>query len=158
MKTKTTNIIATLFIFLWLYTAASKIVGYNIFLAQLKMSNILGHVALLVSIIIPTIELIITGILLIGLYTQRNKLLKSGLIASAGLLGLFTIYISTMMLTNSHLPCTCGGFIQQLSWPEHLIFNIVMMVITMIGIVLIKGKNTPYRHREVRSDLRLGME
>lgn len=158
MKPKTTNIITTLFIFLWLYTVASKIVGYNIFLAQLKMSHILGHVALPISIIIPTIELIIAGILIIGIYTQRNKLLKSGLIASAGLLGLFTLYISTMMLTNSHLPCTCGGFIQKLSWPQHLIFNIVFIMIAMIGIMLMRERKTPYRHREVRSDLRLGME
>lgn len=160
MKTKTTiiNAIATLFAFLWIYTAVAKLVGYRIFLAQLKMSNLLGGIALLVSIAVPLMELLIATVLLMGLSTGKPKSLKNGMIASAGLLLLFTMYITGMLMTNSHLPCTCGGFIQKLSWPQHLVFNIILIGIALIGIILMKEKNTPYRHREARSDLGLGME
>jgi hypothetical protein len=39
-----------------------------------------------------------------------------------------------MVLTSANLPCSCGGVIQQLSWKQHIVFNISFIVLGIAGI------------------------
>ncbi|WP_442892031.1 hypothetical protein [Chryseobacterium sp. VD8] len=32
------------------------------------------------------------------------------------------------------MPCSCGGVIKNLTWPQHLIFNLFFVVITSLAI------------------------
>jgi hypothetical protein len=59
-----------------------------------------------------------------------------GLLASFGLMTVFTIYIAYMLLTSSHLPCSCGGVISKLSWKEHLWLNVLLSVLAAFSLCL----------------------
>jgi hypothetical protein len=53
---------------------------------------------------------------------------------SCGLMTLFTIYIAIILVVNNHIPCSCGGIIQSMSWKQHLLFNVACIILSVIGI------------------------
>jgi hypothetical protein len=63
------------------------------------------------------------------------------LYSSALLLTAFTGYLAWMLLQQAPLPCSCDGFINNLSWPQHFLFNAVLLAITVTGILLNKRKD-----------------
>jgi hypothetical protein len=123
-----TDLIAALFILLFVYTASSKLMQLQHFMDVLKNSPLVGDYAGSISVVLPLIELV-TAILL---FLPRTR--KEGLLLSLLLMILFTVYISYMLLFNAHLPCSCGGVISRLSWKEHLLFNVVLTVIAAITV------------------------
>lgn len=88
----------------------------------------MGSYAALVAWAIPLIELVISGLLFIP---QKRGM---GLYASFALMLVFTTYLSYMILFSSHLPCSCGGVLQQMTWPQHLWFNIGFTILAAAGI------------------------
>lgn len=131
MKQKVTiEIICFLLILLFVYAASSKLIEYSSFKIQLSNSPILKPFAAIIAWFVPAVELIIVMML-----TVKNTR-KYGLYASLILLMIFTLYISGMLLSEIHLPCSCGGIIQGLSWGRHLIFNLVFMALCFTGIIL----------------------
>lgn len=132
MKKWLVDIISVLLIFLWVYTASSKLLNYPSFRQQLTLSPFVGDVAGIASILIPASELLATSLL-----TVKNTRFY-GLLASLVLLTVFTLYIAGMLLSGVSLPCSCGGVISSLSWQEHLIFNLFFLAITIIAFVLEK--------------------
>nr|WP_143097972.1 MauE/DoxX family redox-associated membrane protein [Chitinophaga sp. CF118] len=72
-----------------------------------------------------------------------NKTRKYGLLGSLVLMLVFTVYVAYVLLFTTKRPCTCGGIIRQLSWPDHLIFNISFLLLAITGIILqIRYKRT----------------
>ncbi len=118
-----TEVIAALFILLFVYTACSKLLQYEQFKGMLSKSPLISQYSGLLSIAIPITELIIAMLL----FFPRTR--REGLILSLLLMMLFTIYIAYMMLFSSHLPCSCGGIVQKLSWKQHLFLNLFLIVI-----------------------------
>lgn len=92
--------------------------------------------AVSLSWIIPVTELL-TALLLFFTATRVR-----GLYAALILMIVFTIYLVWMLLHTTHLPCTCGGFIEKLSWQQHVFFNGVVIALISAGIVLNKRKGT----------------
>ena len=121
---------AALLILIFVYAAFSKLLNYPLFVAQLEMHPLLKHFAGLFAWSIPVTECII-AILLIFSFTRM-----AGFYCSALLLLIFTFYLTGMVLTDKHLPCSCGGIISGFSWKEHIVFNIACIAIAIIGIVL----------------------
>lgn len=117
------NIISYTLIFLFVYTAASKIAGHNQFEYTLGDIPLIGKFKGLLAWFIPAIELAIS-ILLVIPGTKRIGLLLSGI-----LLVVFTVFIGAMLLSKEKLPCSCGGVVQQLSWQQHLVFNIFFILL-----------------------------
>ena len=137
MKQKITiEIICSLLILLFVYAAVSKLLNYPLFLSQLRASPFLSPLASIISWLVPTLELMIA--LLLTVMVTRTI----GLFTSFILLLLFTLYIAAMFFSGSHLPCTCGGVIQSLSWKEHLAFNLFFIALSIAGIVLEKKEIT----------------
>jgi hypothetical protein len=66
------------------------------------------------------------------------KTYKSGLYGFVSLLSAFTIYIASMLLWAKMLPCTCGGVIEDLSWTEHIVFNLAFLTIACLALWLSK--------------------
>ncbi|WP_316819264.1 MauE/DoxX family redox-associated membrane protein [Pedobacter nyackensis] len=126
------DVIAYLFIALFIYTAASKIMTYREFETVLHRSVLIGNYSSIIAWLIPTVEIIISTLLLIPL-TKRI-----GLIASLGLMTVFTLYLIYMINSGSKLSCTCGGFVSSLSWKAHIWFNISFIILALIGINLYK--------------------
>ena len=124
------EIICFLLILLFVYAGCSKLMDYNAFKAQLSASPYIKNAASILAWLLPVIEIASAALL-----TVRITRLY-GLIASMLLLLAFTGYISAMLLSGVHLPCSCGGVIKQLSWNQHLLFNLFFIMVSGIGIVL----------------------
>lgn len=143
MKRETvTNVISYAFILLFVYTALSKWFAFSIYLYDLKRSPELAAFALSISIVFPAAELITAAFLLFS----RTRMI--GLWGAFILMLLFTIYVGWVLLYASELPCTCGGIIRELSWPNHLIFNLTFTILGALGIWLEKQNpgRTQKRH------------
>ena len=126
-KIQLINILASLFIFLFVYTAFSKLLNIENFKIVLSKSEILRIGAGFLSWVVPVVEL---GISILLFFHSSREL---GFLLGTGLMGLFTIYVAYMLLFVSHLPCSCGGVIQQMSWPQHLVFNITFSIFGFLG-------------------------
>jgi len=130
MAKRLANIINGLFILLFTYTALSKILGYAKFRFVLSMAPLVRNYATWIAAIIPATELIIAALIFIPATA------KKGLIAGISLLVLFTVYLVYMILTDTNLPCSCGGVIQQLSWKQHIVFNLFFIATGIAGIYM----------------------
>lgn len=131
-KTYVVEGIAALLVLLWVYAALSKWLDYSIFLFQLKRSPLVGWAAVPLSIGLPLAELALAGMLL------HTRWLRKGLWLSAGLLLLFNVYISAMLLFSKHVPCSCGGVISTLGWGEHLVLNGAFMALAAVGVWMVR--------------------
>ena len=99
------EIISSLFILLFVYTALSKFRELASFKAVLKRSPLIGDMNIAVAWAIPLAELMIALMLLM----PRTR--KLGLYGSFVLMTLFTIYLGYMLAFTPDLPCSCGGVI-----------------------------------------------
>ena len=130
LKSRIINFISYLYIFLFTYTAISKIIDFETFLVQLGQSPLLSAYANWVAVLIPAAEIIISLILLIP------KIRYIGLFLAFGLMIMFSSYIIIILNFSDFIPCSCGGIISQMNWNEHLFFNFAFVVIGGIGIIL----------------------
>ena len=124
------DLIAALFIFLFLYTAINKFKGLHAFRLVLSKSPLLHPFATILAPLVPGIEVMITALL----FFPRTK--KAGLVASFGLMSLFTIYIGYMLLFSVKLPCSCGGVLKQMTWRQHFLFNLFFVALALLGLYL----------------------
>lgn len=127
------EIIALLYVCLMLYTALSKLSDLNMSREQMALMPLLTPVAHIIVWLLPITEIIIAALLFFPVTR------KIGLIAATGLMLLFCIYIVYMMTNYKHLPCSCGGFLEALSWKGHLIFNGVFIVLGIAAMLLLKN-------------------
>jgi len=123
-------IITQLFFLLFLYAAANKLLDFEKFKIQIGQSPILTDYAGIIAGIIPGIEILISILLLF----QRTLML--GLFASLSLMIMFTSYILVILNFAERVPCSCGGILEKMGWTEHLIFNIVFVLMAIAGIIL----------------------
>jgi putative oxidoreductase len=66
---------------------------------------------------------------------ERTRMV--GFISSFVLMTLFTIYTGAILLHFfDYVPCSCGGVIRKLTWPQHLVFNLFFVGLSVTGIVL----------------------
>jgi hypothetical protein len=137
------SMIAALLILLFAYTGVSKLLDQARFQNTLEHSHLLKPYAATLAYLIPLSELgLVTGLLIPSL--QRKALLGSLILMAA-----FTGYIGFMLLSNIELPCSCGGVISSLSWKNHLVFNILFLLLASVGYYLSRPRqigeqpNTP---------------
>jgi uncharacterized membrane protein YphA (DoxX/SURF4 family) len=122
--------IALLHMLLFIYAAISKLLDFENFQVQLGQSPLLSAFAGFLAIAVPTFELIICCLLL----SSRCRLI--GLFFSYCLMCMFTAYIYIILNFSSYIPCSCGGILEDLSWNQHIIFNIAFIILALIGISL----------------------
>jgi len=124
------DILSALLVFLFIYTGISKLLDYHTFRRQLGQSPFITLYAPVIVWALPLGEIIIAGLLL---YT-RTRLM--GFYLSFFLLSLFTFYLVAMLRLSYFIPCSCGGVLQHLSWNAHIVFNIVFVILSTIGVLL----------------------
>jgi len=132
MRSIVSTLIISLFVFLFTYTGLSKIFQHDLFLFTLKQSPLLKPFAGLISWSLPVFELC-TAFLLIIKKTQRIAIY-----ITLALLSIFTLCILYLLVFVSHLPCSCGGVLQSLSWNGHLILNLFLVFLSLFEILLIQ--------------------
>lgn len=129
-KNTITEIISSLLIVLFIYTALSKLTAYDNFTAQLSKSPFITSYSNSIAWSIPAGEILISILLVI----KKTRLIA--LYASFFLMSLFTAYLIIMLNFSYHIPCSCGGVLQYLSWNEHIVFNAFFIVIAGAGVLL----------------------
>src|ERR1022692_1227100 len=119
-----TDIAACLLIFLFIYAAISKLLDYQKFRVQLGQSPLLTSFAGYVAWVIPSIEIIVAVMLAV----QRLRL--TAFYLSFSLMTMFTAYIIAITKFSDYIPCSCGGILQNMTWNEHLMFNICFVLLS----------------------------
>jgi len=134
-KNLSTDIISALFVLLFVYAAVSKLADYQRFQIQLGKSPILAPFMNEVSWLIPLIEIATAGLLV----SKRYQLLA--LYISYSMMIMFTAYIVVILNFSPYIPCSCGGILQNMNWRQHLVFNVIFVIIGCLGVVVYPTKN-----------------
>lgn len=126
------DVAAYLFIILFMYTAANKILTLNSFASTLAKMSFIGRYSKILAWGIPILEIVVSIVLIIPSFRRR------GLRASLFLMIIFTVYLIYMVLSKSKLPCNCGGVISSMTWHQHIWFNLSFIALAMLGILVYK--------------------
>lgn len=123
------EIVVLLLVILFLYTGLSKFMDFKGFTYDLNNQPFPNSFTPILRWLIPITEIAIVATLLF------EKTRTIGLLASLVLMSLFTIYTALVLLhVFEYVPCSCGGVIKHLTWPQHLIFNLFFVVISFVAI------------------------
>lgn len=122
--------ISIFFIFLFTYAAVTKLQQFKQFKIQLEQFPYISDFAAWLIWLIPTVEIIIA--LLLSFRSNR----KRGFNFSFVLMLLFTLYILVVLNFAESIPCSCGGIIPSFSWGEHLVLNVGLMLLALLGLTL----------------------
>jgi putative oxidoreductase len=158
------SIITGLLICLFIYTAISKLIGYNSFkngLAWLPITNINATVIsliILIALIWVSVLLFMPGTRLWGLYGSAMLMLVFTLYAA------YLVYIlpgigvnladeSNKLINSVYIPWgthhASSGVFRRMNWNQHLIFNTFFLLLSITGIVLQRRVVLKRREREL---------
>jgi uncharacterized membrane protein YjfL (UPF0719 family) len=135
------QVICALFIFLFCYTAVSKLQEFDRFKFVLSKSPIIANYSTLLAIALPVVELAVVALLTIPVVRRW------GLYSSLVLMIIFTCYIGYMVLFTPHLPCSCGGVIRQMTWKQHFVFNLFFIALAFLAIVMDRRYPKPAKQK-----------
>lgn len=131
------GLICSALIFLFGYTAISKLLGYQVFRVVLETMPVIKPFAQWISWLLPAVELVIALFLILPKYRLE------GLTAAFVLMTLLTGYLLWMIMFHKERPCNCGGVLQMLSWKQHVVFNLFFTALAATGMELAR------RHRRL---------
>lgn len=131
-----TKLIVFAYIFLFVYAALNKVIDFENFQVQLAQSPLLSYFAEIVSYLIPSIEFIIVLLYLIPRFQF------AALLSSFCLMVMFSTYIFIMLHFSPFIPCSCGGILDKMSWNQHLIFNLIFVLLSVLAIIIMPSKTS----------------
>jgi len=112
------------------YAAVSKLADFAGFRADMYNQPLPAFAKHILIWAVPATELIIAALLI------SNTARLAGLYASFALMVAFTFYTVVILLHFfDYIPCSCGGIIKNLSWPQHLVLNGFFVLMALIGII-----------------------
>lgn len=127
------EIISSLLILLFLYASVSKWLAFKIFIGEMNNQPFPNWMTPYLVWSIPFIEVFIA----IGLIFEKTRV--PAFYGSLVLMTAFTVYTVAILLhAFKYIPCSCGGVIRKLTWPQHLFFNLFFVSISLLGIWLKK--------------------
>ncbi|MFS8616924.1 MAG: MauE/DoxX family redox-associated membrane protein [Solitalea sp.] len=129
---------AYVFIFLFLYTASSKLMDLDTFRTALGNSVLLEGITPLLAYAIPLLEIGVAAMLII----PRTR--QVGMRLSCMLMIVFTVYLLYMVLFARVKTCHCGGVVSKLSWEEHIWFNLALIALGFTGLRMKKFQLTNF--------------
>lgn len=124
------EIICCLYIVLFVYAALSKLIQFDNFSIQLGQSPLIGAFASSLRWLVPISELLIAIGLCIS-YTRYWSLYLAFILMCC-----FTAYIYIILNFSSYIPCSCGGILEKLNWRQHLVFNLIFVVLALVGLMV----------------------
>ncbi len=135
VKERLIFVISQVCIFLFLYTGYAKLKYHTRFLNGLYHVAIISRFAFYISWLVPLAEILVATLLVIP------RTVKIGFYNFLGLMTVFTVYILSVLLWASKLPCHCGGAIEKLSWTQHVWFNLAFIGLAIFALRLLKAKD-----------------
>jgi hypothetical protein len=132
------EIISSLLILLFLYASVSKWLSFKLFIGEMNNQPFPNWMTPYLVWSIPFIEVLIA----VGLIFEKTRV--PAFYASLVLMMAFTIYTVAILLhAFKYIPCSCGGVIRKLTWPQHLFFNLFFVGISLLGLWLKKREPVP---------------
>jgi uncharacterized membrane protein YphA (DoxX/SURF4 family) len=128
------EVICALFVMLFFYAALSKLKDFENFKVQLGKSPVLNLFAGIVAWIVPITELLICFFLII------KRFQYIALYAAFSLMVMFSAYIVVILNYSSYIPCSCGGILENMTWSQHLYFNIGFVTLAIVGVLIYPNK------------------
>ena len=122
------DLCTSLMVLLFTYAGASKLLQQDVFRIQLINVPVIKKYRDIFALTLPIFELLL-AVLMIVKHTR-----VAGLVVSLVTLCILIAYLSISLLTNSDLPCHCGGVINSLSWKQHIFFNLFFIVVATFGL------------------------
>ena len=118
-----------LLILLFSFTGLIKVINHDLFRYSMVKQALPDWTIEIIITVLPYAEVGVAVLLLI----PASRML--GLYVSLAMLGSFTIYVLVIVANIvKRIPCPCGGPIENLTWMQHLWFNILFLLITVMGI------------------------
>ena len=122
--------IAALLIVLFVYTASSKLLDWKTFRGQMHNQPLPRSFTDILIWAIPILEIIASVLLAI----KSGRLY--GLYLSFLLMLTFTLYVAIIVVgVFSRIPCSCGGVFRNMSWHSHLILNVGLSFLALLGLI-----------------------
>lgn len=109
--------------FLYMYTGYDKLRHVENFIKGNRKIPLIGQYAEVIGWGIPILEILLAVLLALPFV----KVKKIALWPSVVLMGIFTLYLATMLLFVPDRLCHCGGVIESMGWITHLIFNLLWL-------------------------------
>lgn len=134
LLSKLVVIITYLYILLFVYASISKLLDLENFQIQLAQSPLLSAYAGAVSVSVIGVELL----LVIFLCFKSLRLI--GLYGSFAIMISFSVYIYLILNYSDFVPCSCGGVLEKLGWTEHLVFNLVFVLLALLATLILEKK------------------
>lgn len=128
MKFKRHNLAALLVFMLatlFLYTGFNKLVYPEQLYHAIKGIAVMAPIAEAVTLCIPLLEIIIACFLLFP------PLKEAGMLLSFLLLLVFTVYTGYILVSPYPTPCTCTGIVDSLSWKQHFMLNLLLLLLNL---------------------------
>lgn len=130
------EIIVGLLIILFFYTGLSKLIEQPTF--EFDLVNVpvpvLRVLTPFVLHVLPILEMLVA----LSLIFSRTR--HIGLWVSLVLMIIFTIYVGGVLGLAKSKPCTCGGVLRTMTWPQHLVFNIVFTILAALAVYIDRRK------------------
>lgn len=127
---KIVSAICPLLILLWVYAAVSKLIDFDQSRAEMLNQVFPDFVGHILARAVPAAE--ITAALLLIM----SRTVTAGLKLSLLLLTAFSVYIALVMLNVfGRIPCSCGGILKEMTWGQHLVFNLFFLMLTLIALL-----------------------
>jgi len=116
---------------LFLYASISKFLDFQRFTGEMNNQPLPKSWTPFLVWTVPSLEIAIS----VALIFERTRMV--GFITSLALMTLFTVYAAAILLHFfAYVPCSCGGVIRKLTWPQHLVFNLFFVGLSVMGIIL----------------------
>ena len=115
---------------LFCYAAVAKISDVEKFRTEVGQSPLLTYFVGIIVVLVPLTEFATVALLF---FPSTRRL---GMYASLFLMTSFTAYIITIMKFAAYVPCSCGGILSDMTWSQHLTFNMVFTALALAGVLL----------------------
>lgn len=128
--------VSSLLIMLFMYASVSKFLDFKMFTGEINNQPLPNSWTPFLVWFIPCSEIAISLLLLF----ERTRL--AGFYVSLVLMSVFTIYAGLILFhVFPYIPCSCGGVIRKLTWPQHLALNLFYVILSILGIILQRRKH-----------------
>lgn len=129
------EVVCFLFVLLFVYAAASKLMEVDKFATQLGRSPVITQFSSVLLWLVPGTEILIA----LMMFSSNTKLLA--LYASFSLMVAFTTYVVVILNFSENIPCSCGGILQDMTWKQHLVFNVIFILTAAVAALIYPLEN-----------------
>ena len=124
-----------LLILVWTYTGLEKIIRFEASRKAFHNQTFPVELAELLSYSIPALELLLAVLLLFSVTRWW------GYLGSILLLTVFITYVGLIWVgAFPRVPCNCAGIIESLGWSEHLVLNLIFLILACQGLYFRSNK------------------